>query len=376
MQGARLEVAQRTDPGRDPAKQVNEDSAGQKLTRLGHLLVVCDGMGGHALGREASQLAVATILRMVDNAPEGTTPGSALVTAVVQAGRVVHELGASGPMAGRPGSTCVALLVHSTGTEVAHVGDSRAYFLRKGNIWQITKDHSVVQQMIDQGALTPEQASVHPEANKITRALGMKPETDVELRDPPILHAAGDIFLLASDGLCDLVRTDEIASVIAAHPGKLERACEELVRMANDRGGHDNITVQIARVLPGAGAPATVTEPQQRAAPLAPTLVETPGAAGPEPTLVDQSLAAPTPAAPAARVAKAPAVATPKATVPLSRPAVPPSTASSPVAAPPAGTPTVPPGPPSRSGAFVMMATLVALILLGVVAWWVFYLVP
>ena len=132
--------------------------------------------------------------------------------------------------------------------------------------------------MIDRGAITPEQAVGHPEANKITRALGMKAETDVELREP-VAYARDDIFVLASDGLCDLVRTDEIGAVIA-RAKTLDAACEELVRLANSRGGHDNITVQMAKVVaPQGGPPLTLplTAP-------GPTLVE---GALPEKTLVD-----------------------------------------------------------------------------------------
>src|SRR3954465_4565154 len=106
MLGASLAVAQRTDPGRDPNKQVNEDAAGYQITRLGHLLVVCDGMGGHALGQEASQLAVKTILQALQGTPSGPPPGAALRSAVVHAGRLVYQMGGAAPNASRPGSTC------------------------------------------------------------------------------------------------------------------------------------------------------------------------------------------------------------------------------------------------------------------------------
>jgi serine/threonine protein phosphatase PrpC len=374
MQGALLEVAQRTDPGRDPDKQVNEDSASHRATKLGHLLVVCDGMGGHALGQEASRLAVATIMQSLDAAHPGVSPGAALAQAIFDAGRGVYAMGGAGPQAGRPGSTCVALLVHGHAVEVAHVGDSRAYFVRNGHIWPLTKDHSVVQQMLDQGAITPEQAVLHPEGNKITRALGMKPDTEVELRDPPLLQAVGDIFILVSDGLSDLVRTDEIGTVVT-QAASLDLACQNLIAMANARGGHDNITVLLARVLPGGGAGTTVTHE-----PLAPTIVEAPSAAAPsvaapEKTLVDHPVAAPPLAAsfaptPPAVVPSSPGPGTP-VTAPLPIAAIPPGAQLHRPPQPVSPPNTIPPAPPSRSGLFVTVLVLMLLFLAGVAGWWV-----
>jgi protein phosphatase len=316
---------------------------------------------------------------------------------------------------GRPGSTCVALLVHGGAVEVAHVGDSRAYFIRNGHIWPLTKDHSVVQQLLDQGAITPEQAVLHPEGNKITRALGMKPDTEVELRDPPLLQAVGDIFVLATDGLVDLVRTEEIGSVVM-QAASLDLAGQNLIAMANARGGHDNITVLLARVLPGGAAGATVTQE-----PLAPTIVETrsgaapgaptpgavsapvAGASAPEKTLVDRSLGG-APGAPAPFAPTPPAVP-PYAAPPNAQalfaptpPAVPivpgsPNVAGAPpvhgvgpiteplhaVPMPPGQVPhapapaplpnTIPPAPPTRSGMLIAIAALVVLFLIALVVW-------
>src|SRR5205823_9030521 len=105
---------------------------------------------------------------------------------------------------GRPGSTVVAVLVHAGGTEVAHVGDARVYLVHQGQIVQITRDHSMVQEMVAAKILTPAQAAVHPEANKITRALGIEDDVEVELRPRPVVHVTGDAFILCSDGLSDL----------------------------------------------------------------------------------------------------------------------------------------------------------------------------
>jgi serine/threonine protein phosphatase PrpC len=338
-----LDIAERTDPGRDPNKQVNEDAVGHRATALGHLLVVCDGMGGHALGQEASRLAVQTIVRAVDAAPPTTLPGQALRAAISEAGRLVYEMGGAGAQPGRPGSTCVAMLIHAGGAEVAHVGDSRAFLLRRHQIWQTTRDHSVVQQLLDRGAILPAQAAIHPEANKITRALGMKAETEVELREPALTCETDDVFVLATDGLCDLVSTDEIGSIVDSAVS-LDAACDELVRLANQRGGHDNITVQLARVT---------TAPRSRRG-VAPTLVETP--ATPEKTLIDPL----------------PAAVTAPALMGLELGTRPPDPL------PALGTPPLPSGPNEplptapRAGCLVLVIGIAigALVLAAVVVWW------
>jgi protein phosphatase len=264
-----VEYAERSDPGRDPDKQVNEDACGHGETRFGYLCVVCDGMGGHAAGREAAELAVATIIEMFDRADAATPPGQVLKAAIEEASKRVHFMRTSEVAAGRPGSTAVAILMHAGGTEVAHVGDSRAYLLHEGQVFRITRDHSIVQEMVDRGLLTPEQASKHPDANRITRALGMAPEVEAELRPQPVLHVPGDTFVLCSDGLCDLVEDHEILSIAGSAPPA--QSVGQLVDLANARGGHDNITVLVLRAREAAVA---VT------APLAPTIAQTTAPAG------------------------------------------------------------------------------------------------
>src|SRR5262249_48046218 len=144
---------------------------------------------------------------------------------------------------GRPGSTVVAVLMHAHGTEVAHVGDSRVYLVHEGQIFRVTRDHSIVQEMVDRGLLTPQQAARHPDANRITRALGMAPEVEPEVRPQPLLHVTGDAFVLCSDGLSDMVEDAEILAAVDGVPSA--QATGKLVDLANARGGHDNITVLV-----------------------------------------------------------------------------------------------------------------------------------
>jgi len=269
----KVEVAQRTDPGKDPEKQVNEDSSRYGETPFGHLGVLCDGMGGHEGGREASTLAVESIFRHVMNAatradiPASVRAREVLRDAIAVANAEVFGLG-SARVETRPGSTVVAVLVHPLGTEVAHVGDSRCYVVHRGLIQAATRDHSKVQQLVDAGLLSAEEAPAHPDSNMITRALGMSPTVDVEVQRASVVHEAGDTFILCSDGLTDLVTAPEILEKVAAGPPP--QAARELVDLANARGGHDNITVVIVRTLEAAlASPAEVPAPQEVSAPLA-----------------------------------------------------------------------------------------------------------
>ncbi len=250
MAQMRVELGHKSDPGRDPTKQINEDACGHAHTRLGHLFVVCDGMGGHSGGKQASALAVRTVIEVVSGSAGDADRRAALRAAIEEAGRRVFELGGQTAEAQRPGSTCVALLLEDGQLEVAHVGDSRAYALRGNRVWRLTRDHSLVREMVDAGVLSEHEALDHPDANKITRALGMTPNVEVELGAEPMAICPGDVYLLATDGLTDLVGDDELGASVQRAVGASgpQAACDELVALANDRGGHDNITVQLVRV--------------------------------------------------------------------------------------------------------------------------------
>jgi protein phosphatase len=336
----KIDFAQASDPGRDPNKQINEDSCGYQETRWGHLCVLCDGMGGHYGGREASQLAIKTIFEVFDQAPAHLAPAVVLKGAVEEAGRRVYTLGGPPENRTRPGSTCVAVLLHDRGADVAHVGDSRAYIIRAGQIYPITRDHSMVQGMIDAGLLTEEQAVGHPDGNKITRALGMKPEVEVEVRPEPMDCFPGDIFILSSDGLTDMARNHEIlgATKQALASGGLDHACATLVKFANDRGGHDNISVQMARV-----------------ADLAPKVSATiPQAPSPMASPVPAAAPAPMPAAPLTETI---AMTRPDTRPPAMSPVPSPIPAQAGVAAQPGAEPRMSPAPAQPAGAWGVAPT-------------------
>jgi PPM family protein phosphatase len=300
--GVVVEFAELSDPGRDPTKQINEDSSGYLETAHGHLAVVCDGMGGHAAGRAASQTALSTMLEHVQSAgsaPDAAyrerTPAEVLKRAMEAAGRAVYAIGGDAPANLRPGSTSVAVLVHEGGAEVAHVGDSRAYLLRSSSVQRLTRDHSMVQQMVIAGMLDAQQAAAHPDANKLTRALGMTPDVEVELAPHPIELRAGDVILLASDGLCDLVTDDEILNLVGKGGTRGPAAtCQELVAVANARGGYDNITVQLLSIveMPAQrGFPSTLVDTRQGTTKPGETLVDAavPARKGPQATLPDDT---------------------------------------------------------------------------------------
>jgi protein phosphatase len=268
-----VDVAHRTDPGKEPSKQINEDAVGERKTAFGRLVVVCDGMGGHSGGREASQAALAAIFRTFDSAELDRTARDVMRLAIEHANEMVYKLApeTSGADAyARPGSTVVAVLFHPWGAEIGHVGDSRCYRARGHAIEPLTKDHSLVQEMVDQGRLTPEQAKVHPDANRITRALGTRMDVAVELTSAD--YAAGDVFVLCSDGLSDVVDPDEILRIVTG--GSAEQAAGQLVDLANARGGPDNVSVLVARTRTNAAHRAVAkTMPDHPAGAPAPTTV-------------------------------------------------------------------------------------------------------
>ncbi len=229
-------------------RRTNEDS---HLARP-PLFVVADGMGGSRAGEVASQLAVSTFEGLA-----GTRglPEQLLRSTIAEANARIHEAAERDGTKAGMGTTITAALVADAAVSFGHVGDSRAYLWRDGVLQQLSDDHSLVGELVRRGALTPEEAERHPQKNIITRTVGTETALDV---DTWTLEAApDDVFLLASDGLNNMIRDAEIASILAAAPS-LAHAARELVRAANAAGGVDNITALLFRV--GTGAPVTVAD--------------------------------------------------------------------------------------------------------------------
>ena len=280
-----VDFAERSDPGRDPSKQINEDACAYRVTPLGHLAVVCDGMGGHEGGKAASNRAIAAIFeafergsQQAESSPRGRA--ELLRSSIAFANSEVFAL-APPELHARPGSTVVALLLHPGGVEVAHVGDSRIYMVHGAQVIPLTRDHSVVEQLVAAGVLTPEQASSHPDANQIVRALGMKPDVDVEIAETPFSFVSGDVFILCSDGMSDLVKPEDLLQIVGNAPAA--QIAGQLVDLANARGGHDNITVQVLRARESAEAS---TQKQIAPTMVAQTVVDSPAEAPQRPTYV------------------------------------------------------------------------------------------
>lgn len=222
-----------------------------------NLFVVCDGMGGHVGGEFASAIAVNTIeevLTSVDledaNLDVDPDDGPVELTrerlrySIRLAGKRIYEKAVEEPEYKGMGTTAVAILVEGGNAFVAHVGDSRAYIVRDGVIEQLTEDHSLVNEKIKAGLITPEEAKNHKLKNIITRSLGYMEDVEIDIQVRAVRK--GDRFVLCSDGLSGLVETAEIGETVLDH--RPQDACRRLIEMACERGGDDNITVAVAKV--------------------------------------------------------------------------------------------------------------------------------
>jgi serine/threonine protein phosphatase PrpC len=232
----RLVFAAATDVGR--MRTNNEDS----YLSAKPVAAVADGMGGHSAGEVASAIAIEELAALGERGPweNETAATDDLKAAILRANRRIREMAASDRKLNGMGTTLVALLEDGDMVHVANVGDSRGYLLRQGELSQVTVDHSLVQELVDDGRLSPEDAERHPQRSVITRALGIDPEVEFDLFTYKL--QVGDRLLLCSDGLSDVVEPAQIRRVLLRFPDA-QKAARQLITVANEQGGPDNITV-------------------------------------------------------------------------------------------------------------------------------------
>ncbi len=250
----KIAFAETTDTGK--VREHNEDAIGSN-EELG-LLVLADGMGGYSAGEVASGIAVQTISEL---AAEGAVredrneidPTTGLMRqtivlrdAVARSNKIIFQTAQSQTHCEGMGTTLVTAMFYDDKISVAHVGDSRAYRLRGGSFEQLTMDHSLLQELVDRGFYSEEEAQRSTNRNYVTRALGVEPTVDVEVHEHDVLP--DDIYLLCSDGLSDMVEDEDIHLTISTFNASLDVVGQQLVDLANDHGGRDNVSVMLAQV--------------------------------------------------------------------------------------------------------------------------------
>jgi PPM family protein phosphatase len=246
-----IEVAGLSDLGCQ--RENNEDSysywepAGDaEFAQKGRLAVVADGMGGHEGGQEASRLAVESIQETYADTP--TTDPQALLTAGFhEAHQRIQSYAAAHTKLRGMGTTATAIVILANRLYYAHIGDSRLYKVTKQEIARLTHDHSYVSRLVESGVITPEEAEAHPQRNILTAALGAGADIAVETPDQPITLKTGDTLVLCTDGLWGQLTDMELQRAVVQNSP--EAACRALVNLARERGGPDNITVQVLRVI-------------------------------------------------------------------------------------------------------------------------------
>jgi len=247
-------IAGASDTGR--VRPGNEDAIAWDET-LG-LALLADGMGGYEGGEVASNLALSTVLetfrqplaphwREAEWTKNISEPVLKLYAAVSQANQTVYEAAQQQPEHQGMGTTLLAAYFHENRVTLAHIGDSRIFLWRNRVLSQLTVDHTVVQQQIDNGEITREEAPYSEYRSVLTRALGVDPVVEVDMRE--VATQSGDIFLLCSDGCYDMLTHDEIAAILNASQDDTHQLARQLVHKANENGGYDNISAVVAQVL-------------------------------------------------------------------------------------------------------------------------------
>ena len=252
-----IEIVGHTDPGM--VRSHNEDSIANDV-RYG-LAILADGMGGYNAGEVASGMATTVLMTELQQVLTHTPPfepdeqGVEARTAaarllrdqITKANTAIFSASQSQPQYAGMGTTLVMAVFYDNKMTAAHIGDSRLYRFRAGQFSQVTRDHSLLQEQIDSGMITEEEAKHSQNKNLVTRALGIDPTVEAELHDYDT--QPGDIYLLCSDGLSDMVEDPEIGLTLETLGGNLTLAAQQLVQMANDNGGRDNVSVLLVKIL-------------------------------------------------------------------------------------------------------------------------------
>lgn len=251
----KLTFVGQTDTGR--VREHNEDTIATDPD-VG-LLVLADGMGGYNAGEVASGIAVKTITNLVreglaredldavDRNTGLSRPSIVLRDAITRANKIIYQTARSQAECEGMGTTVVAALFYDNRISIAHVGDSRLYRQRGSQISQVTMDHSLLQELVDRGFYSPEEAQRAANKNYVTRALGVEPQVEVEVQEHPV--DKGDIFILCSDGLSDMVEDEDIRLTISTFGANLDTVAKQLIQLANENGGRDNVSVVLAQAV-------------------------------------------------------------------------------------------------------------------------------
>lgn len=253
-----FEFASALDTGR--ARKNNEDSVA--LDAGAQVAVLADGMGGYNAGEVAAGMATSIVLSSLTKwLASHTSPAlghlsEAMALAVDEANRAIFDAANSNPQFSGMGTTLVMAVMNAGKAVVGHVGDSRAYCLRGGELVRLTRDHSLLQEQLDAGLITPAQAARSVNRNLVTRAVGVDAEVALEVHDHDLIE--GDLLLLCSDGLTDMVDDEDIRGLLCQTHPSLQQTCNALVEAANLAGGRDNISVVLVRA---GGAPANAARP-------------------------------------------------------------------------------------------------------------------
>jgi len=251
----KLRCVGQTDTGR--VRDHNEDAIAFDAD-IG-LVLLADGMGGYNAGEVASGIAVKTIvglvresveredLRLHDGASGLTRASIILRDAILRANKIIFQTARTQPQCEGMGTTVVGALFFDNRVSIAHVGDSRLYRIRGSKFEQLTLDHSLLQELVDRGFYSPEEAQRAANKNYVTRALGVEANVDVEIQEHAVHR--GDLYIVCSDGLSDMVEDDDIHLTLSTFGANLDTATKQLIQLGNDNGGKDNISVVVAQIM-------------------------------------------------------------------------------------------------------------------------------